>query len=214
MKVERVTLIAKSRQGEGRAWLRIGRAQTSSRQIRGTNFNSDNNNTFDRDTFENPNNNDNSNGVWQLGLRGQIKVKRVIVEVDDDNGGGGNIRDQITLRFNDEQFQGNSTLHLRQEILQQTNLSPADLNRVRVERVDLWAKSRQGNGRAALKIGNRETNFKEVDGRPSDFNDDDLDTYERIRFENPNNNDNSNGVWQILLRGNIKVKRVVLHFDD
>jgi hypothetical protein len=218
LELEEVTLIAKSRQGNGEGRLRIGQDETRWMDIddgRG-NFNDDDLDSYDRIDFENPNSNNNSRGVWQIHLQGNIKVKRIVLQFDDGNHDDDDDIDdeRLVLRFNNEQFRGNSTIHLKQEIRNQLGINIASLRDVELKSVEFIAKSRQGNGRASLRVGRNETNNKRIGDGHGSFNDNDADSYDRVRFDNPNRNDRSRGVWQLHFRGNIKVKRIVIRLNE
>ena len=110
------------------------------------------------------------------------------------------------VQFYDQNYRGQSTLFLKREIRQQfpgINLRRADLLRVR-----LIAKSRRGRGTAALKVGYDVTYPQTVSGNPYDFNDPAPYTFDRVPFDNPSWD--STGVWQIKLRGNFIVRKVVV----
>lgn len=117
-------------------------------------------------------------------------------------------RENFTLQLNDQETNGSATLALRQLLQQQHNLNT---NNYQLVGVRLVAKSRQGQGSARLKVGNWESNDKRVLGNPQDFNRPGAGTFDQIDFAN--NAGNDNGVWQILLQGNIKTRKVVVVLD-
>ena len=86
-----------------------------------------------------------------------------------------------------------------------------NLSNFELESVRLVAKSRNGKGTAALSIGIRSSDAQQLAGTPSDFASEQARTYDRMTFVNPKNN--SNGNWQIDLKGNIKVKKIVLNLE-
>ena len=87
-----------------------------------------------------------------------------------------------------------------------------DLRRVDLRKVVLIAKSKKGRGHAQLRIGNRWSPRYRVDGNPYSFRFFERYTFDRIHFRFPSANDH--GVWQIDLKGNFIVRKVVLVVDD
>ncbi|MGE3756127.1 MAG: hypothetical protein AB7H97_00130 [Pseudobdellovibrionaceae bacterium] len=83
-----VRMVAKSEMGRGTAALVVGSQMTRPERINGRpqDFHSSRPNTFDRVDLYNPSYN--SVGVWQIELNGKIKIRRVVVEIDHNNGGG------------------------------------------------------------------------------------------------------------------------------
>ena len=76
--LERVILVAKSKQGNAQARLVVGRFDSRSEQIDGNPFDYNHNGSFNRIPFEAPNR---GNGVWQIEMRGNVKVKKILVNV-------------------------------------------------------------------------------------------------------------------------------------
>jgi hypothetical protein len=116
---------------------------------------------------------------------------------------------KIIIKMYDQAFQGQSTLKLK--VLAKAQYPGLNLGKFDLERVRLVAKSRRGNGKATLRVGQRMSNTKRIAGTQSDFRGNQGYTYDRLVFTNPKNN--SNGNWQMDLGGKIKVKRVVLFLD-
>ena len=75
-------------------------------------------------------------------------------------------------------------------------------------RVKLVAKTKHGRGTATLVVGQQQSNAIMVDGIPQDFHRNQRYTYDRVFIDNPSWD--SMGKWQIHLRGNFKIKRVVV----
>lgn len=115
---------------------------------------------------------------------------------------------KFVLHFDGQQFRQQSKLFLKQELKRQhgINVQNFKLNRVR-----LVAKSRNGNGRAKLVVGQNQTRNEFINGSPRDFRYDDRNTWDRVNFRNPSRR--SQGNWQIHMRGNIKVKKVVVFLE-
>jgi hypothetical protein len=123
-------------------------------------------------------------------------------------------RERFVLDFADSQIRGNrgeaATIFLRRSLRNQYPW--ADLSTMDLRRVVLVAKSRRGRGGASLRVGNNATGLYQVAGAPRDFSDDHRYTFDRVRFRNPSTD--SRGPWQIDLRGNFIVRKVVLELED
>lgn len=115
---------------------------------------------------------------------------------------------KFVLKYYGERFTQNSVLKLKQDLRSQHGIN---VNRWRIDRVRLVAKSRQGNGRAKLVVGPYDTRWRRIDGGPREFRLDQPRTWDKITFQNPARR--SQGNWQIHMRGNVKVKRVVVFLE-
>ncbi len=118
------------------------------------------------------------------------------------------VEKKFVLKFHGERFQQQSKLFLKQELQRQHGIR---VQNFKLNKVRLVAKSRNGNGRAKLVMGQDQTQMKYINGHPQDFHYNDRDTWDRVNFRNPSYN--SRGNWQIHMRGNIKVKRVVVWLE-
>lgn len=110
---------------------------------------------------------------------------------------------QLEIDYNGQEFRGETTLKLKQEI--KRAYPRLDIERAELERVVLVAKSKAGNAQARLLVGRYDSRIEQIDGNRWDF--DTAGNFHRIPFEAPNRD---NGVWQIEMRGNIKVKKVLV----
>lgn len=113
---------------------------------------------------------------------------------------------KFVLRVGRRIFTGQSTLPLKRMLRDQYGVQ---LNRFDIERVRLVAKSRHGRGTAKLIIGSWNSYPEIIQGNPYDFNSNEHYTFDKLNFRN-NARYSQNGPWQLLLRGNIKVKKVVV----
>lgn len=118
--------------------------------------------------------------------------------------------ERYVLDFNDSHIRGYkgeaATIYLKKSLKAQYPwLRISDLE---LQKVVLVAKSKRGHGGAELRVGKWTTGRYEVSGEPWLFQDERNYTYDKIRFRNPSRN--SNGPWQIHLRGNFKVRKVVV----
>ncbi|MCF8058989.1 MAG: hypothetical protein K9K67_06820 [Bacteriovoracaceae bacterium] len=111
--------------------------------------------------------------------------------------------ERVEINYGGQVFQGQNTLFLKKEV---TKLYPRiNFQNWDLKRVVLVAKSARGFGEAYLKVGRDESRIETIDGNRFDFND--PGNFDRIPFvaSGPDN-----GVWQIHLKGRIKVKKVAL----
>ncbi len=123
-------------------------------------------------------------------------------------------RERFVLYFNDSHIRGHNgdsaTLFLKKSLKQQ--YPRADISNMDLRKVVLVAKSKMGKGGAQLRVGNRATTAYKVDGHPRSFQNYRPHSFDRISFQNPSNN--SRGPWQVDLKGNFIVRKVVLEVDD
>ena len=202
MKLKEVILVAKSKRGHGKVGLIVGHEESYSEIIPGypREFHNNDRRSYSRIYLENPAYS--SKGRWQLKLRGNIKIKKIIVKMERKFH---NPR-KITLDYYGEKFRGQNTLFLKRKIKQKypgMNLRNKDL-----KKVVLFAKSKHGRGQAKLVVGQESSYSETIGGYPEEFHG--YGGYDRIVFENPSWD--SHGRWQIKLRGNIKVEKVVIKF--
>jgi hypothetical protein len=122
--------------------------------------------------------------------------------------------ERFVLDFNDSHIRGyqgeGATIFLKKSLKEQypwVNVAHLEL-----QNVVLVAKSKKGRGAAELRVGNWVTPLAEVDGNPRRFHNSDRSSFDRIRLWNPSKN--SQGQWQIGLRGNLIVRKVVLMVEN
>ncbi|NQZ00731.1 MAG: DUF3011 domain-containing protein [Bdellovibrionales bacterium] len=115
---------------------------------------------------------------------------------------------RIAVDMGDQVYRGESTIPLKRLIRRQyPNVNFDNWNLLRVR---LVAKSRRGRGRASLVVGGWQSYDERIGGRPVDFDWDQPRSFDRIVFQNNARRREGNGRWQIQMRGNIKVRRVVI----
>ena len=123
-------------------------------------------------------------------------------------------RERFVLEFNDSQirgYQGESvTLFLKRSLKQQ--YPKVEISDMDLLRVVLVAKSKLGKGGAQLRVGDQVTPMYQVDGHPWSFKKNHPKSFDRINFRNPSNT--SRGRWQVDLKGNFVVRKVVLVVED
>lgn len=123
-------------------------------------------------------------------------------------------RERYVLDFNDVQIRGNrgepATIFLRKAFREQyPRVELADMD---LRKVVLVAKSKRGKGGAQLRVGEWLTENYAVAGRSVDFRDRRKITFDKVQFHNPSVS--SHGPWQIDLRGNFIVRKVVLELEN
>lgn len=112
----------------------------------------------------------------------------------------------ITLDFYDLEIGGQEALRLKQEIQRQhpyINLQSAELLSV-----ELVAKSRMGRAQASLLVGGMQSGDYTIPGSPRDWHNPSEYTFNTTYLHNDRGT--SQGPWQIIITGNVKVRRVHL----
>lgn len=83
LELKKVVLVAKSKKGRGGAGLRVGKWVSDLSEVGGSpkSFHDNGKNSFDRVKIWNPSHS--SRGPWQLGLRGNVVVREIVLVVDN-----------------------------------------------------------------------------------------------------------------------------------
>jgi len=111
---------------------------------------------------------------------------------------------KLEVTFNRNRiYNNNSVLKLKTALQNQHRIN---LDRFKIQGVTLVAKSKQGNARAKLVVGNATSRIKKIAGNPRKFRK--SGNFDHISFQNPKRN--SKGNWQVHLKGNVKVKKVIV----
>lgn len=118
----------------------------------------------------------------------------------------GNDRQRIVLDYYGEHFRARdgATLFLKQKLKEQ--YPRMNVKRLKLKAAVLVAKTKHGYGKAYLTVGQNESYEETIGTGNAEFWDD--YGYTRTRFRNPTQN--SQGRWQIQLRGKFRVNKVVL----
>ncbi|BHH85396.1 hypothetical protein [Desulforhopalus sp. 52FAK] len=123
-------------------------------------------------------------------------------------------QERYVIDFNDSHIRGHrgekATIYLKKSLKAQypwVRISDLEL-----EKVVLVAKSKMGRGGAGLRVGRWTTDMYGVDGSPRHFHEKGRYTFDRVKFWNPSKN--SNGPWQLEIKGNLIVRKVVLMVRD
>lgn len=123
-------------------------------------------------------------------------------------------QERFVLDFNDSHIRSHkgeaATIFLKKSLKEQYPW--VQISDLKLKKVVLVAKSKKGRGRAGLRVGKWATDMYEVDGSPRSFHNGDRYTFARVKFWNPSHG--SRGPWQIGLRGNFIVRKVVLIVDN
>lgn len=118
---------------------------------------------------------------------------------------------RIVIDMHDQVYQGQqSVLPLRQLIHRQH--PRLILDNFNLETVRLVAKSRHGRGQAKLVVGQWDSNYQTISGRPVDWNWDQPRSFDRLDFY-PRVRRDDDKRWQIHMNGNIKVRRIVVTLE-
>lgn len=203
MQLVAVKLIAKSKQGRGKATLVVGQEQSYAQTIYGNpyDFHDDSQYTYEKMNLTNPSYD--SQGKWQIKLQGNIKVKRVVLIVKKKMN---NRNRNISVQLYGQQFRGLSTLKLKKLIKQQNPM--INLQMAKIKKVVLVAKSKRGMGEASLIVGQDSSYPEYINGSPRQFHSESPRSYSTVVLQNTSYD--SAGKWQIELQGNIKVKEVII----
>ena len=114
------------------------------------------------------------------------------------------------LDYEGEEFTGNSTLTLAAKLKRDLGVEIRDH---KIETVTLFAKSRHGNGKAALIMNNIHSDQITVDGNPRRFNRNNPNSYFQNTFEAIGDGYVHQNL-QIRLQGNFKVLKVLIEVTD
>lgn len=204
--VEQVKLVAKSKQGQGKATLQIGSFDSFQEIIGGypQEFHDEAGYTYDKINFNLPRRTS-KKGVWQIHLQGNIKVKRVVIFLKSKPM---TYTKKIDLDIW-EHYRGSNIIPLKSMLKHQTNLIPNDYKLVQVKVI---GKSKNGGGKVSLIVGQEDTLPMVLDGSPHEFQGFASYTMDQIRLHAPGFA--SGGKWQLGLQGNIKIKTVTLTLQD
>ncbi len=116
--------------------------------------------------------------------------------------------ERFVLNLGDAEFSGNSVIRLKQMLRDQHGIDARDYN---LRGVMILSKTKFGRGTAALKVGDWVSYSQRVYGSPENFNRPNENTFVRTEFRNENRR--HDGVWQILLEGNHKVRRIIVAIE-
>lgn len=202
LKLKAVRLVAKSARGMGEATLSVGQNQSYPVTIGGhpQDFHVNAPYTFQRVRIQNPSYD--SMGRWQIHTRGNIKVKKVVLIVENP------LRAQTVRLVVRQNIQGQGVIPLKRMIMQQNPY--INLQDMELTRVSMLAKSARGRGQATLLVGQSAGYPSTIYGNPRDFQSNHPSSFSMVTLEAPYTRGMGRGRWQIELRGRIKVKEVIV----
>jgi hypothetical protein len=204
LKLKSVKLVAKSKQGRGKATLVVGQDQSYPEIIGGDpyDFHDSARYTYDKVMMTNPSYD--SQGKWQVHLKGNIKVKKVVLIVSKKRQ---QQRDQkVKIEMYGEQFRGQNVLKIKQLLKQQIGMM--NLQNVQIKKVTLIAKSKKGRGQATLVVAQSAEYPETIGGSPRGFEAYSPRSYDQVTMVNTSGS--SQGKVQVELRGNIKIKAIIV----
>lgn len=116
--------------------------------------------------------------------------------------------ERVRIPMHGEIAKGENTIYLRAEL----DDMGVDLHKRRLKRVILVAKSKRGKGKATLQLGQKMKPTKDVLAAKNGyvFHDEARQSYNRVIW---NANRKSSDIWQIHLKGRIKVKAVIVEME-
>ena len=116
---------------------------------------------------------------------------------------------KATLKFNDQLFQGDNVIRLKQKLKQ--HYPQLDLRQQTLKSAYVIAKSRSNNGNVRLRVGDYTTTKTLVYGRSYNYNNPQLQTFDGIKIANTAKN--SRGRWQLITQGAVKIHKIVLELE-
>lgn len=202
MELMSVMMVGKTKHGQGWAELRVGQSYSPNQTVKGKpfKFQSGADKSYDRILFENPKTN--SQGPWQIKLQGQFRVKHVVVELSKKI-----VQKNLQLVYNihrNTMAGAPNTLFLKNRL---KNTYGINTQLYKIKGVTIVGKSQFGQGTVRLKVGTALSIPTKMAGNPVIFQTN--GNFDTDYLANPKNN--SNGVWQLKLKGNIKIKKVIVH---
>lgn len=204
--IRSVTMIAKTKGGRGTAHLKVGQNESYPQTVYGhpNDFHRPGRRTFSQVYMSNPS--FDSQGVWQIKLRGNFKIDSIKVDLVQPRRG----RNKLVLEMYNEHLRGQNSIGIKRLIRQQ--YGDVGLRNKVIKKVVLFAKSKKGRGGASLDVGGSSSYEEVIPGSPYSFHDSSKHTYYRVVLHNPSYN--SNGRVRVNLRGNIKIDKIVVKFQN
>lgn len=121
---------------------------------------------------------------------------------------------RLQIDMGDQVFQAgrNRTAVLPLQRLLRQQYPGIKLKKMELKRVVLVAKSKGGHGLANLRVGNKVSRERSINGQPQDFNRRSAATFDKVRFFNPAGR--GYGKWQLQLKGKVKVRKIIVVAED
>ena len=202
LEIDGVMLMAKSKQGNGEATLVVGQSASYPVRVGGrpADFQIDSMRSFTRIQITSPSRS--SEGKWQIETKGNVKVKAIIVLVTKVPA---TKVETVIIQMDQEHSKGEETLKLKQ--LLKKAAPRLDLTDMELQKVTILAKSKAGNGRATLLVGQSSNYPALVPGGQREFQSSAPRTFHQVELKNSLD---SKGAWHLELKGNIKVSKIIV----
>lgn len=117
---------------------------------------------------------------------------------------------EVTLDFDDAHIKGKNVIFLKKALKDQyPNLN---FKNQKLKQIVVLGKSKRGKGKIQMRVGNWTSNTEIIDGNTHDFNKRYNDSFNYISLDN--NHEYSDGKWQLLTKGNLKIRKIILVMED
>jgi hypothetical protein len=113
----------------------------------------------------------------------------------------------IEILTGDTLLKPGSALKLKALALKSDSQLPVD--EMQLLAVEVHAKSRQGQGKIRLRVGNSYTQYQAVAGKEKGFEDSNAESFSTIKFRSPE--EGIKKLWQLQVNGYIKVRKIILY---
>lgn len=207
MKLLAVVLVAKSKHGRGEATLNVGYQSSYPQTVPGNpyDFQRPSAYTYKRVQLKNPS--FDSQGKWQIELKGLIKVSKVRVIVESS---AYSQVQSIMIPMGEQESFGVKNIPLK--VLIKRQMPHLNLQNAELVKVVVMAKSRFGRGQASLVVGQSMTYPVTVPGRPRAYDSRAPRSFTPLHIVN--NTRHSHGKWQVELRGQVKVQHILVELKS
>ncbi len=145
-----------------------------------------------------------ANEIWQIHLRGNIKIEEVKLKLRPRS----NLT-RVRIPMRGELLAGENTIKLRQELKKMGYQTRRD----QLRRVVMVAKSRRGRASAGMQVGQNFSNAQTIGQSQNGlaFQSNLPKSYNRLAW---NFRGRTPGAWQLHMKGRIKVKAVIVEFQE
>ena len=215
-----IGLLAKSRRNNGHAWITVDQFDGESQRIEGTEdqFESDNHETYHRLRLAVPEPKDFS-GHWTLNFKGAVKIKRIIIGLNDCGEGECLFQHEVTRRvipLEDSEVRvpsSNKVIDLRK--LVERYDGGVSLRDARLLKVEMLTKVYEKSGAIVrLDLEGQRGIQTEINGGRKNYRSRDPDSYTRIVLE-PRDSSGARGDWELLLRrGTFRIREIAVTTID
>lgn len=202
LKIKAVKVVAKSKMGRGQATLLVGQSASYPQTIMGNprTFDYGGPHSFAKLMIQNPSRS--SQGRVQLELKGNIKLKKIVVIAKQMQRA-----QNVVIHMSGQTLQGFNVIKLKKMLKMQN--PGLDLFNAKLKKVTLIAKSKMGRGQATLLVGQSASYPETVFGNPRSFEYGGPRSFSQVVLQNPAG-PQSQGKWQVELKGKIKVQKIIV----